>query len=66
MLQVKEKDKNSQEQLNEEEIRNLPEKEFKVLIIKMIQNLGKRVEAQIKKVKEMFNKELEDLENKQR
>ena len=32
----------------------------------MIQELRKRVEAQIKKVKEMFNKELEDLENKQR
>ena len=41
MLQKKEQDKNTQEQLNEEEIGNLPEKEFRVLIGKMIQNLGK-------------------------
>ena len=44
MLQKKEQDKNPQEQLNEEEIGNLPEKEFRVMIVKMIQNLGKRVE----------------------
>ena len=45
MLQKKEQDKNPQEQLNEEEIGNLPEKEFRVMIVKMIQNLGKRVEG---------------------
>ena len=33
--------------------------------VKMIQNLRKRVEAQIVKKQEMFNKELEDLKNKQ-
>ena len=32
MLQTKEKDKNLQEQLNEEEIGNLPEKQFRVMI----------------------------------
>ena len=34
------------------------------MIVKMIQNLGKRTEAQIEKIQEMFNKELEDLKNK--
>ena len=63
---MKEQGKKPSDQTNEEEIGSLPEKEFRVMIVKMIQNLGKRVEAQIKKVKEMFNKELEDLENKQR
>ena len=47
MLQMKGQDKNPQEQLNEEEIGNLPEKEFRVMIVKMIQNLRKRIEAQI-------------------
>ena len=42
MLQTKEQDKNLQEQLNEEETGNLPEKEFTVMIVKMIQNLGKK------------------------
>ena len=30
----------------------------------MIQDLRKRMEAQTKKIQEMFNKELEDLKNK--
>ena len=44
-LQIKEQEKNPQEQLNEEEIGNLPEKEFWVMIEKIIQDLRKRMEA---------------------
>ena len=62
---MKDQDKNLQEQLNEEEIGNLSEKEFIAMIVKMIQNLRKRMEAQTKKIKEMFDKEIEDLKNKQ-
>ena len=47
---MKEQDKNLQEQLNEEEIGNLPEKEFRVMIVKLIQNLKKRIDEWIKKV----------------
>ena len=65
MSQMKEQGKNLQDQNNEEEICNLPEKEFRVMIIKMIQNLGNRLEAWIEKIKEMFNKDLEELKNKQ-
>ena len=43
ILQVKEQDKNPQEQINKEKIGKLPEKEFRVMIIKMIQNLGNRI-----------------------
>ena len=35
------------------------------MIIKMIQNLRNRMEAQIEKIQEMFNKDLEELKNKQ-
>ena len=59
MLQTKELGKNLQEQLNEEKIGNLSEKEFRVMIVKMIQYLRKRMEAWIKKIQEMFNKDLE-------
>ena len=53
--------KNQPEQTNEEEIGSLPEKEFRVMIVKMIQNLGKRME----KIQETFNKDLEELKSKQ-
>ena len=62
---MKEQGKNLQDQINEEEIGNLPEKEFRVMIVKMIQNLGYRMEARIEKVQEMFNKDLEEIKNKQ-
>ena len=35
------------------------------MIVKMIQNLRKRMEARIKRIQEMFNKDLEELKNKQ-
>ena len=40
------------------EIGNLPEKEFRIMIVKMIQELGKTTEAKIEKKQEMFNKDL--------
>ena len=40
---------------------NLPEKEFRIMIVKMIQDLGKRMEGRIEKMQEMFNKDLEEL-----
>ena len=64
-MQMKEQDKNRQEELNEEEMGNLPEKEFRAITVKMIENFRKRMEAQIEKIQEIFNKELEDLKKKQ-
>ena len=51
------------EQLNEVEVSNLLEKEFSIMIMKMTQNFRRRIEEQIEKIKEIFNK---DLKNKQR
>ena len=62
---MKEQDKTPEKQLNEMEIGNLPEKEFRIKIVKMIQDLGKRMEAKIEMMQEMFNKDLEELKNKQ-
>ena len=44
MQQMKEQGKNSPGQTNEEEIGSLPEKEFRTMILEMIQNLGNRME----------------------
>ena len=47
------------------EIGNLPEKEFRIMIVKMIQDLGITMEAKIEKIQETFNKDLEELKRKQ-
>ena len=41
MSQMKGQDKTPEKQLNEVEIGNFPEKEFRIMIVKMIQDLGK-------------------------
>ena len=61
----KEQNKTAEKQLNEGEKGNLPEKEIRIMIVKMIQDLGKRIKAKIEKMQEMFNKDLEELKNKQ-
>ena len=47
------------------EIGNLPEKEFIIMIMKMIQDLRKRMKAETEKMQEMLTKDLEELKNKQ-
>ena len=54
MYQMKEQDRTPEKQLNEMEIGNLPEKEFRIMRVKMIQDLGKRMEAKIEKMQEIF------------
>ena len=63
-MQSKEQDKIPQDQINEEEIGKLPEKEFRLMIVKMNQNFRNRMEALIEKIQEMFNKDLEELKNR--
>ena len=63
---MKEQDKTPEKQLNEVEIGNFPEKEFGKMIVRMIQDLGKRMEAKVEKMQEMLNKDLEKLKNKER
>ena len=61
MSQMKGQDKTPEKQLNEVEIDNCPEKEFRIMIVKMIQDLGKRMG----KMQEMLTKDLEELKNRQ-
>ena len=58
---MKEQGKKPSDQTNDEEIGSLPEKQFRVMIVKMIQNLGNRVE----KIQETSNKDLDELKTKQ-
>ena len=58
--QTKEQTRNTEVQINEEEIGKLPEKEFRIIIVKMIKNLENKME----KMKESVNKYTEELKNK--
>jgi len=64
--QVKEHDKCPPNQTKKEEIGSLPEKEFRIMIVKKIQNLENKMElqinsleARIEKMQDMSNKDLE-------
>ena len=57
---MKEQTRNTEVQIDEEEIGKLPEKEFRIMIVKMIKNLENRME----KMRELINKDLEELKNK--
>ena len=70
--QVKEQESCPPNQTKEEEVGNLPEKEFRILIVKMIQNLEIKMESQInsletrtEKMQERFNKDLEEIKKNQ-
>ena len=58
--QMKGQDKTPEKQLNEVKIGNLPEKAFRIMIVKIIHDLRKTM-----KKKEMLTTDLEELKNKQ-
>ena len=58
--------------MKEEEIGSLPEKEFRIMIVKVNQNLENKMELQInsletriEKMQEKFNKDLEEIKKSQ-
>ena len=70
--QIKEQHKRPPNQTKEEEKGNLPDKEFRIMIVKLIQNLEIKMESQInsletkiEKMQERFNKDLEEIKESQ-
>ena len=70
--QIKERDKCAPNQTKEDEIGSPPGKEFRIMIVQIIQNLKNKMELQInrletriEKMQEMFNKDLEEIEKSQ-
>ena len=67
IAQMKEEGRNSQDQISEEQISNLPERELRIMIVKMFQ----RLENRMKKMQEIFNTvntittDIEEIKNKQ-
>ena len=58
--QMKQQTRNTEVQINEEKIGKLPEKEVRIIIVKMIKNLENKME----KMQESINKDLEELKSK--
>ena len=58
--QMKEQTRNTEAQINEEEIGKLPEKEFRIMIVNLIKN----IENKMVKMQESINKDLEELKNR--
>ena len=52
---MKQQTRNTEVQINEEETGKLPEKKFRIVIVKMIKNL----ESKIEKMQELINKDIE-------
>ena len=59
ITQMKELTRNTEIKIKEKEIGKLPEKEFRIRIVKRIKNLENKME----KMQESFNKDLEELKN---
>ena len=57
---MKEQTRDTEVQINEEEIGKLPEREFRIMMVKMIKNLENKME----KMQESINKHLKELKNK--
>ena len=58
--QMKEQTRKTEVQINQEEIGKLPEKEFRIILVKMIRNLENKME----KIQGSINKDLKELKNK--
>ena len=59
-MQRKEQPRNTQVQMNKVAISKLSEKEFRIMIVKFIQN----PESRIEKIQESINKDLEEIKHK--
>ena len=60
ITQMKEQTRNTDVQVNEEKIGKLPEKEFRIMIVKMIKNIENKME----KMQESINKNIGELKKK--
>ena len=62
---MREKEKPPEEQLSDQEILSLQEKDFRLLILKMMQDIGNKLEAKRDNLQETLTKEIQDIKLKQ-
>ena len=62
---MREKGKTPENQLSDEEILSLQEKDFRLLMLKMMQDIGNKLEAKMDNLQETLTKEIQDIKLKQ-
>ena len=60
ITQMRERGKTPEKQLSEQEIHRLQEKDFRLLMLKMMQDIGNKVEARMDNLQETLTKEIQD------
>ena len=65
MIQIRDKEKTSEKQLSDMENNSLQEKDFRLMIVKMMQDIGNKLEAKMDNLQETLSKEIQDLKLKQ-
>ena len=62
---IREKEKTPEKQLSDQRILSLQEKDFRLMIVKMMKDTGNRLEEKIDNLQQTLNKEIQDLKLKQ-
>ena len=62
---MKEKEKTPENQLSDQEILSLQEKDFRLLMLEMMQDTGNKLEAKMDNLQETLSKEIQDIKLKQ-
>ena len=65
ITQMREKGKTPEKQLSHEEILSLQEKDFRLLMLKMMQGIGNKLGAKMDNLQETLTKEIQDIKLKQ-
>ena len=58
---MRQKGKTPEKQLSHEEIISLQEKDFRLLMLKMMQDIGNELEAKMDNLQETLSKEIQDI-----
>ena len=62
---MKEKGKTPENQLSDQEILSVQEKDFRLLMLKMMQDIGNKLKAKMDNLQETLSKEIQDVKLKQ-
>ena len=66
ITQMREKGKTPEKQLSHEDILSLQEKDFRLLMLKMMQDIGNKLEAKMDTIQETLSKQIQDVKLKQK
>ena len=65
LTQMREKENPPENQLSDQEILSLREKDYRLLMLKMMQDIGNKLEAKMDNLQKTLSKEIQDIKVKQ-